>query len=144
MTIQEAFNLVGDLKNYRRLVKLSGFSQLNYIKDCFWGGDSISSESEYNLIVRAINIMMGAYEPKKVTEVEYENMPKESIYVAMDIVEGVQKIFFFSDIDGDWFDTVEGAVEDAQDTMRQKYNGTYYAEDYGSISERQIFSTMQE
>ena len=33
---------------------------------------------------------------------------------------------YYSDKNGDYWSTIEEAVKDAQDTMKQKWNGTYY------------------
>ena len=48
-------NLISAYKNF----VISGIeTEREFIKDCFWSGDPINSESEYNTIVKAIHTLL--------------------------------------------------------------------------------------
>jgi len=63
-----------------------------------------------------------------------------------------QANYYFEE-EGDWYtegenwmcdeDPLEACKKDAMDTLNQKYNGTYYSESVGEMSERLTFSAMQ-
>ena len=57
-------------------------------------------------------------------------------------------VCFYFEENGDWYDETwcaEPLLEcraDAMETLKQKFNGTYYQTTYGEYSERMTFSTL--